>query len=90
MTTAPISAQPISTASRTGVVPVNAPEALPGAAATAVAVSSTCVSVGVGVGMFPGDAFDFPQVPVTSMRTGLLAHSDRRRQAVARQIDGVS
>jgi hypothetical protein len=88
MTTAPISAQPTSTASRSGVVPVNDTEALPGAAGTAVAVSSTCVSVDVGV--FLGDALDAPLVPVTSMRTGLLAHSDQWRQAAARQIDGVS
>ena len=64
------------------------PGALPGAATAAVAVSPACVSVGVGV--FLGDAFDFPRVPVTSTRTGLLVHSDGRRQAAVRQIDGVS
>jgi hypothetical protein len=84
---APVSAQPRPAASATRVVPPDDPGALPGAAA-AVAVSSACVSVGAGVGMSPGD--DFPRIPVTSIRAALLAHSDRRRQAAVRQIDGVS
>jgi hypothetical protein len=80
-----VSAQPSSTPGGTGVVPVNDPGVLPGTVATAVAVSSTCASVGV----FPGDVFDFPQVPVTSAYC-LLAHSDRQLQPAIRQIDGVS
>ena len=81
-----VSAQPRSTPSGTGVVPVNDPGVLPGTAATAVAASSTHASVGV----FLGDVFDFPQVPVTSVRCGLLAHSDRQLQAAKHQINGVS
>jgi hypothetical protein len=84
--TAPIRARPSSTASGTHVVPASDPGTLHGAAAATVTVSSTCVSVGV----FLSGPLDFPRVPVTSMRTGLLARSDRRRQAAVRQIDGAS
>lgn len=86
MIAAPMSTQPSSTASGPRVAPRNDPGPLPGAAAVAVTVPPACV----GVGVFLDDTFDFPGVPVSCMRAGLLAYSNRRRQAAVRQIDGVA